>query len=652
MQTVIQAAPAGKTRERAAELFRDQQMAIFRRTDRMFAGLLVFQWFLGILFALWVSPRTWSGQYSQIHIHLIAAVLVGGLLISLPLFMALRMPGRSSTRQVIACAQMLYSALLIHLSGGRIETHFHIFGSLAFLAFYRDWRVLVTATVVVAADHWIRGVYWPQSVFGILQAAPWRWMEHAAWVVFEDVFLILSIGQNRAGMMGLAERQANLEAVNASVETKVSERTAELSAEVAARRRTEEALRQNEQRMRVVMEQIPAILWTTDTNLLFTSSTGGALASIGRRANEDTGKSILAYHNESDPAIPAHRRALRGESAGYEMETRERSFQCHVEPLRDGNGAVVGCIGVALDNTEHLAAEAELRGAHLRLVEASRQAGMAEVATGVLHNVGNVLNSVNVSVTLVFDSIRKSKADSLARIAALMKERASGLGEFLTQDEKGKRVPAFIEQLAAHLVEERDACLAEMEQLRKSVAHIKEIVEMQQGYAKVSGVSESVKITGLVEDAVRLNTESLRKHAVTLSRQYEADATLFLDKHKVLQIIVNLIHNAARACVDSGRTDRQVIVRVVRSDGHVRIMVDDNGVGIPPENLTRIFHHGFTTRNDGHGFGLHSGALAAKELGGSLHASSRGPGSGAVFTLELPVSRDANTGPARPHGEP
>jgi C4-dicarboxylate-specific signal transduction histidine kinase len=172
--------------------------------------------------------------------------------------------------------------------------------------------------------------------------------------------------------------------------------------------------------------------------------------------------------------------------------------------------------------------------------------------------------------------------------------------------------------------------------LSKNIEHIKEIVAMQQGYAKLVGVPERVAVASLVEDAVRMNAGAFSRHGVTLQRQLDESQTIVVDKHKVLQILVNLLRNAKYACEESGKADKQVTVRVASRAGGVGIAVADNGIGIHREHMAKMFTHGFTTKNDGHGFGLHSGALSARELGGSLHVDSAGPGQGATFTLELP----------------
>jgi signal transduction histidine kinase/ActR/RegA family two-component response regulator len=214
---------------RAEDIFRAQRLDVYRRTDRLFAFLLFVQWLAGILAAVLIAPRTWSGVIPQTHIHVYAAVFLGGMITALPVAMALFMPGAAITRHTIAIGQMLFSSLLIHLTGGRIETHFHVFGSLAFLAVYRDWRVLGTASLVVALDHLVRGIAWPQSVYGVIGGAEWRWLEHAGWVLFEDLFLIAAIQQSLVAMRSLAERQAMLEATNRAVEDAAEAKSAFLA---------------------------------------------------------------------------------------------------------------------------------------------------------------------------------------------------------------------------------------------------------------------------------------------------------------------------------------------------------------------------------------------------------------------------------------
>ena len=196
---------------RADALFRERYDANLRRTDRLFAYLMLGQWACAIALAAFLSPYAWAGKTHVVHAHVYMAVLLGGTITALPVLLAFQRPGWVVTRMVIASAQMMWSVLLIHLTGGRIETHFHIFGSLAFLAFYRDWRVLIPATVIVAVEHLTLQMYWPESIYGILAPESWRFLEHAFWVVFEDIFLMLSCIASVQEMKSLAAQQARIE---------------------------------------------------------------------------------------------------------------------------------------------------------------------------------------------------------------------------------------------------------------------------------------------------------------------------------------------------------------------------------------------------------------------------------------------------------
>jgi signal transduction histidine kinase len=288
-------------------------------------------------------------------------------------------------------------------------------------------------------------------------------------------------------------------------------------------------------------------------------------------------------------------------------------------------------------------AQASLAEMRCQLVEASRVAGMAEAATSILHNVGNVLNSVNVSSSILADKIRNSRIANVAKFAALLKDNAADLPGFLATP-KGAQLPFYLSELAAHLAAERDEMLHELQSLASNIEHIKEIVAVQQCYARAAGALESVHLPDLVDDALKMFNSSWGRHSVKLIRDFSATPPILVDKHKVLQILINLLHNSKHAVDDGNPPEKRVIVRIEQhAPGRVRISVIDNGIGIPAPLLSRVFERGFTTRKGGHGFGLHSGALTAREMGGALVAHSDGPGRGASFVLELPTEHGNTT---------
>lgn len=281
----------------------------------------------------------------------------------------------------------------------------------------------------------------------------------------------------------------------------------------------------------------------------------------------------------------------------------------------------------------------QLKDAQSELLDSARQAGMAEIATNVLHNVGNVLNSVNISADLVTRKLRSSKALGLGKAMQLINERQGDLGTFFTEDEKGKLLPGYLNQLVDAIAQEQQGMADELAQLSKSVDHIKDIVSTQQSYAGASAVLEPVHISVLMEDALRMNAGALSRHNVTVVKHYGQVPEILADKHRLLLIMVNLISNAKYAMSNLSDRPRQMTLTVQPlNDDTLQISVKDEGEGIPAENMTRIFTHGFTTRKEGHGFGLHSCALAAVEMNGQLSAHSDGPGLGAVFTLTIPLT--------------
>jgi len=296
-----------------------------------------------------------------------------------------------------------------------------------------------------------------------------------------------------------------------------------------------------------------------------------------------------------------------------------------------------------MEIAERLRIEVEMERINKKLMDVSRRAGMAEVATSVLHNVGNVLNSVNVSCSVIGETVRKSRIRNVGKVAALFHEHASDMAGFLLHDPTGQKLPGFLAKLSDRLGEEQASVLDELQSLNRNVGHIRDIVAMQQSYGNVGGIQETVPIKELVEDALQMSGAALTRHGVEVVREYETVPPVSVDKHKVLQILVNLIRNAKHALADGGSRHKRLTVRVASDARQIKVSVNDNGIGISPENLTRIFAHGFTTKKDGHGFGLHSGVLAAQDMGGRLTARSDGLGAGATFDLELPLGAGRST---------
>jgi signal transduction histidine kinase len=288
-------------------------------------------------------------------------------------------------------------------------------------------------------------------------------------------------------------------------------------------------------------------------------------------------------------------------------------------------------------------ANKQILQAQATLVTTARQAGMAEIANNVLHNVGNVLNSVNVSAALIGSQLRDSKSVGVTKAANLMNEHAADLGTFITLDERGKALPGYFNKLAIALAQEKQAIAGELESLTRSVDHIKEIVATQQTYSGATSVTEPVQVKDLIEDALRMNAGSIAHHQINIIKEFADVPAVLLDKHLMLQILINLIGNAKHALNGGSQQAHQIKLKLdiagATDAPRLRIRIEDNGAGIAPENLARLFAHGFTTRKNGHGFGLHSCALAVKEMKGSISAFSDGLGLGAAFVVELPINR-------------
>ncbi len=352
------------------------------------------------------------------------------------------------------------------------------------------------------------------------------------------------------------------------------------------------------------------------------------------RLEEAQRRLVLEQHEHARSQLALERQQERNEM----LEARAR--------LAEELGAAKDEAQAALRENE--AVTAQLRETQAQLLKAAREAGRAEVATNVLHNVGNVLSSVNVSAGVIGSTLRNSRLPGMTRALQMMDSRAGDLGEFITRDEKGKLLPGYLKAVNEALAGEHGSIAAELDRLTKSVDHIKDIVATQQSHASAAHVIEPVAPSELADEALRMQGSALARHQVTVVREYDDIAPLPMDRGRILQILINLISNAKAAMSHLTEGTPRLTVRVqLAGDGsELRFCVMDEGEGIPPENLTRIFSHGFTTRRTGHGFGLHSSAVAAGELGGTLTAHSDGVNRGATFVLALPVKADAAATPA------
>lgn len=425
--------------------------------------------------------------------------------------------------------------------------------------------------------------------------------------------------------------------------------------DISSRREAELALEQNRRMIEAVAENVPVALIASDKSgrITFSNRAATDLHAVGTDAPEGDATGLyregsqLHLADRKTPLLPDERpldRALRGEVlSNFEFvltprDASPRVLLANACPLIGPGNDRLGAVAVLQDITHLRETEAEVARINKDLVDASRQAGMAEVATNVLHNVGNVLNSVNVSASLVAEKLRRSKAVRLSDVAALLNQGSEELAKFLVEDERGRQLPLYLAKLAEQLESERYHLLKELAGLRANLDHIKEAVTVQQAYAKRCGVSQEISIADLVEECLRMNSEALTTGKVRITRDFRSDPTIIVDKHKVLQILVNLVRNAKVACDETRGSRKEITLRIESTERNASISVSDNGVGIASDTMRRLFGHGFTTRKDGHGFGLHSAALTAKDLGGTLSAHSAGLGQGATFTLELPFA--------------
>jgi PAS domain S-box-containing protein len=466
-------------------------------------------------------------------------------------------------------------------------------------------------------------------------------------------------------MEELRASRGELQRAHDQLEHRVDERTRELA-------ETNQVLRDQSEVLESVLESMAEGVAVVGSDGTFRVWNAEAARIVGIAPGElERGRWLEAcpsFHGDGVTPFERHdlpiERALAGEAAVAEMLVRPPGrediwLSWAARPLTTPRGEARGAVAVFRDDTLRKRAEARLRQSHdeleqrvaertralreaqRQLVETALAAGKAEVATNILHNVGNVLNGVNVLAQLIQERLQARSWDGLSKTVDLLAGQRADLGRFFTEDERGRRLPEYLEQLAARQAADRAELLENVERLIDHIEHIKRIVMLQQEHARSVSLREDTSLPEVIEDALSINKAALERHGVTVVRDYQVRPTLHIHKHKLLQILTNLVSNAKYALADTPREQRRITVRMTRpGDDLIRIEVIDNGCGIPAELLTQIFQHGFTTRADGHGFGLHASVLAARDMGGSLHARSDGPGRGACFTLEIPTRQE------------
>jgi PAS domain S-box-containing protein len=687
---------------RADELFDQHRQQIYVRTDRLFARLMIVQWLAGIAAALFIAPRTWSGQMSQVHIHVWGAIFIGAAISAFPLWMIHTSPGAAVTRYVVAMAQMLMSALLIDLTGGRIETHFHVFGSLVILSFYRDWRVLVPATIVVALDHFLRGVYWPYSVYGVLTASPWRSIEHAGWVVFEDVFLVISCLRSVREMRSIANRTAALEAseqnsrqifedapigmaivglderferTNAAFREMIGYSEAELTErtplditypdDLALSKHLVEAMLKGTGRSFVEKRYIRKdgdVMWATRTGCIIRDGSGQPQHFLimvedisDRKAAEEA---LCENRHELEAALKANQLIM----------ANSLDVICTVDE--------VGCfmtVNAACEQLWGYTPEELIGRQYIDLVYPEDRPKTNEAAQNILR-AGKLTDFTNRYVRkdgalvdvlwsatwspadkthfcIAHNVTERIRIENALREAKEEADRANrAKSEFLSRMSHELRTPLNAILGFGQLLERHSPTEVHRTRVRHILSAGRHLLDLINEILDISRIEvgkmqlslEPVCVDDAAREALDLMAPLAAEHKIKILTSGPLDETVFVmaDRQRFKQVLLNLLTNAVKYTPRGGNVTVSFSESVQSS---VRIEVSDTGPGIPAEKRARLFTPfdrlgAEQSRVEGTGLGLALSQRLIHAMRGCIGVDSV-PGQGSTFWIELPCAK-------------